>query len=115
MGKGLTIQDLMKLQTPEPIVNAQVDLVACEAGAKTVFFTLTSSGWQNEGDLFFQEIECADMTGSSTPLIVPQYQTLSQEITQSLSQIVYIESLENTCKVYAQEALTIDLQIGIMY
>lgn len=77
--------------------------------------TVTNSNWTSSGSYVYQQITCEGMTANSLPFVVPQYNVLNDSQQNDWNQIVYIESFEGYCRIYAKASFVNSVNVMITY
>lgn len=76
---------------------------------------ITNSNWTSSGSYVYQQITCEGMTANSLPFIVPQYNVLNDSQQNDWNKIVYIESFEGYCRIYAKASFANNINVMITY
>lgn len=84
-------------------------------GKITISATVTNSNWISSGSYVYQQITCEGMTANSLPFVVPQYNVLNDSQQNDWNQIVYIESFEGYCRIYAKASFVNSINVMITY
>ena len=92
-----------------------VGAVNLPQGKITISATVTNSDWTSSGSYVYQQITCEGMTANSLPFVVPQYNVLNDSQQNDWNQIVYIESFEGYCRIYAKTSFVNNINVMITY
>lgn len=84
-------------------------------GKITISTAITNSNWTSSGSYVYQQITCEGMTANSLPFVVPQYKVLNDSQQNDWNQIVYIESFEGYCRIYAKASFVNSINVMITY
>ena len=84
-------------------------------GKTNVSTAITNSNWTSSGSYVYQQITCEGMTANSLPFVVPQYNVLNDSQQNDWNKIVYIESFEGYCRIYAKASFANNINVMITY
>lgn len=84
-------------------------------GKIVISATVANSNWASSGSYVYQQITCEGMTVNSLPFVVPQYNVLNDSQQNDWNKIVYIESFEGYCRIYAKASFANNINVMITY